>query len=249
MNIIITGPSGRAHNWVNAMHQMFDTYPIFLQNTTNTDIIDAVVSRADGVIISGGTDIHPKWYGRAVTKNSRLTRFDMERDVMEVAAFNAAMELGIPVLGVCRGLQLISAIHGVEIIKDLGYTEVSHAPNRDEIALSIDEPAHTVRFEDGRNAPKSYRYVNSFHHQGIKPPAANSVEYEVVATANADPISRNGVKHTGNGRIVEIAKCPDNRWYGTQFHPEIDFEYNQLSKDIFTTFRNMIEGGNDELGL
>src|SRR5688572_1522421 len=60
-----------------------------------------------GLVLSGGIDVHPQFYGSTNLTFPNADEFDTRRDEFEVGAFNTAQEKGMPVLGICRGLQLI----------------------------------------------------------------------------------------------------------------------------------------------
>jgi putative glutamine amidotransferase len=119
-----------------------------------------------GLVLSGGLDIHPSLYGGSTHYPQPPAHFDPARDAFETAAFKQAMHLGIPVLGICRGLQLINCILGGSLVQDLGPT--GNAVHQ----FHHYDKAHGVNMEPGSQLAKMVGYsrsvVNSAHHQSIK---------------------------------------------------------------------------------
>jgi putative glutamine amidotransferase len=79
--------------------------------------VDDVVSRLDGLIISGGPDVEPAHYGEQPGPNTTVVR--PERDAAELALFRRAIAAGLPVLGICRGMQLMNVALGGSLIQHL----------------------------------------------------------------------------------------------------------------------------------
>lgn len=119
----------------------------------------------DALVLSGGVDIHPELYGGklAYDKPDKWTR---ERDDFEVAALEAAWGRGLPVLGVCRGLQLINVALKGDLVQDLGVAgdEVHQAngrvDKRHEVVVEAGSGLRAIVGADGG-------LVNSAHHQAI----------------------------------------------------------------------------------
>ena len=83
--------------------------PVLLPPVTQVGAADALVARLDGLVITGGADVDPERYG--AEPHPRTSSWRPDRDAWEVALLDAAGALGLPVLGVCRGMQLM-AVHG-----------------------------------------------------------------------------------------------------------------------------------------
>lgn len=116
----------------------------------------------DGLIVCGGVDVHPSRYGEEI---DGAVNMDEERDAAEIALVEAFLKAGKPILGVCRGYQLLNVI--------FGGTLVQHLPNALEhsTALAGRDIIHDVTATPGSIAEKLYgtRFaVNSWHHQAVK---------------------------------------------------------------------------------
>ncbi|MDQ6616639.1 MAG: gamma-glutamyl-gamma-aminobutyrate hydrolase family protein [Actinomycetota bacterium] len=162
----------------------------------------AVVAELDGLVFSGGGDLEPAAYGGA--SGPELVDVDSERDRWELALLAAAEELGVPVLGVCRGLQAINVAAGGTLVPHLpdGAAEAHRVTGRDF------EPVHSIEVIDGTmlhglTGPSCG--VNSMHHQA------------------ADRVG-SGLRAVGFAPDGVIEALEDTRWgrtLGVQWHPEL----------------------------
>jgi putative glutamine amidotransferase len=78
----------------------------------------AILDKCSGLLLSGGDDVYPGRYGRE-SDTSRCDKPDHERDALEFALIRKAEELGLPVLGICRGLQILNVVYGGSLIIDI----------------------------------------------------------------------------------------------------------------------------------
>jgi len=123
----------------------------------------------DGVLFAGGNDINPKYYQDAV-KHPSVVHIDEKRDAFEFELFDRAHRGGLPILGICRGLQMINVRFGGTLYQDLN----SEAPVEREHMQSAPrpEPTHTVTLTDPESRLgetfKGSCLVNSLHRQAIK---------------------------------------------------------------------------------
>ena len=131
--------------------------------------VEAIIARVDGLVLSGGEDIAPTHYGEA--PRDPAWAGNPERDALELALYRAAVAAGKPVLGVCRGAQLIGVAEGGGLWQDLPTMRADSLVHRsqelyDELAhgLEIDVDAgFLASLFDGEAAT-----VNSVHHQGLR---------------------------------------------------------------------------------
>jgi len=124
-----------------------------------------LLSECDGLVLSGGVDVHPALYGGALEYRENHG-WKRERDDFEAAALQSALERGLPVLGVCRGLQLINVALKGNLIQDLG--ERGDEVHQDSHRM---DKQHGVEVEEGSLLQAMIRadkgLVNSAHHQAI----------------------------------------------------------------------------------
>ena len=158
----------------------------------------------DGLCISGGADIDPAIYGCDKDETTEVYsdgRFD-ESDLLLLRAFEKA---GKPVFGICRGIQLINAAHGGDLIQDIpSLIETEH--NQQKMTPPVDDgkTAHTVRLVKGTRMQKLFGSeisVNSYHHQAVNTPASG---FTVSA-------------YSSDGIVEAMEK---NRILAVQWHPE-----------------------------
>jgi len=150
-----------------------------------------------GLLLIGGGDVDPALYGEAA--HPRTGGIDGDRDVFELAMVRAAIERELPVLGVCRGAQLINVALGGSLRQDV----VSDAGNH----WSGFEPAHPVHLEPGSLLSMIYERtelkVNSLHHQAVARPGEG-----LRPTAWSPDLVVEAVEHEANWIV------------GVQWHPE-----------------------------
>jgi putative glutamine amidotransferase len=170
------------------------------------------VERIDALVITGGQDVHPAMWGGSVEDasvpvgSSRTSGFalDPDRDLYESTLLHAAIERDVPVLGICRGHQLLNVTRGGTLIADLPPTSVEHYPN--DAAPTDGRLEHTVTFVPGSLAHSLYgptRMVNSWHHQAVDRCGDGMV---VTGSASDD--------------IIEAIELPGHPVLGVQWHPE-----------------------------
>lgn len=163
-----------------------------------------------GVVITGGQDVHPACWGgdpsvvRDVDPRSNPMVHDVERDAFEIALVRAALDRNIPVLGVCRGLQVLNVALGGTLIPHLGPGSVEHLSASPPLTDGADD--HKVMFEAGSIAERVFgasAVTNSWHHQAVDRCGAG-----LVVTGR-----------TADG-VVEAVELPGSPVLGVQWHPE-----------------------------
>ncbi len=129
--------------------------------------LELILDRIDGLILSGGPDVHPRHY-RAMPL-AGLADVDDELDRMELELARLALARDIPLLGICRGIQILNVACGGSLIQDIGSQvpgALLHNPSIDKRVLS-----HTVRIETdsllGRIIGAGEIWVNGRHHQAV----------------------------------------------------------------------------------
>ena len=125
-----------------------------------------VIAGCDALVLSGGVDVHPEFYGGGKKYPKAPARWRKDRDHFERMVFGYALEHQLPVLGVCRGLQLINVLCGGTLIQDLGergdrtHEAVGDTDMRHRVRLERDSLLYSVAGQDMGEA-------NSAHHQAI----------------------------------------------------------------------------------
>ena len=173
--------------------------PVLLTRESDPTV---VVDRLDGLVLAGGEDVDPRLYGGVPTEFATI--LDPGRDAFETALFEAALAKGIPVLGICRGCQLINVARGGTLVSHLS---ASAGQAHSFYGYPGDHRPQTVDTADGsRIAGLLGRrvMVNSYHHQAVLTPGDG-----VVASA-----------HALDG-VVEGIEMPDADVVAVQWHPEM----------------------------
>lgn len=139
--------------------------PICLPNAT-AENVDALLDRVDGIILIGGEDIDPDLFGEEPHQN--IGRIVRKRDDSDLLFMKRAFERDLPILGVCRGMQIMNVFFGGTIIQDIpsqveGAIGHKQASKRGALAHSVEvvTPKLKTIFED-----EVFR-VNTFHHQSV----------------------------------------------------------------------------------
>ena len=167
----------------------------------------------DGLVLGGGNDLHPSYYGEEINGASD---FDLARDECEFALAKAFIQKGKPVFGICRGGQLLNVF--------FGGTLYQHLPCSDEHKHGDDASlGHGVHAQAGSAFEKLYGThfaVNSFHHQSIKDVAPGFV-----------------VMGRCDDGIIEAIYDPRKKFvWGVQWHPEKIWTIEDSSAQIFRAF-------------
>jgi len=191
--------------------------PVILPLTQNLDTIERVYLLCDGFIFTGGHDIAPEMYGQE--RSTECGPVCEKRDDMESRLLKLAVSGDKPVLGICRGIQLINAALGGSLYQDLekaGFSELCHTPKEDG-----EKPLHLV--EISRDTPLyeifSSReiWTNSYHHQAV---------HRLAPGLTEAAWSKDG--------IVEALYMPQNKFFiSVQWHPELTYKYDGHSLGLF----------------
>lgn len=175
---------------------------------------DQILDQLDGLILAGGADIDPATYGEDPHPETGKTV--PERDSFEIALARRACERDLPVLGICRGMQLLNVAFGGTLLQHLP-EEFGHEDHR-RVPGSFDGSDHDVRLTVGslaaRAAGEEVHVTKSHHHQGI---AELGDGLQVTGVSTIDD-------------LPEAIEAPGRRFVlGVQWHPEADEDSRVLA--------------------
>lgn len=170
-----------------------------------SELASAYVSKLDGIVFSGGGDLFPHFFNENPIKE--LGKMSLDRDEWELALFKAAYDKKLPILGICRGCQIINVALGGSLYQDIA----SQVPGSSGhyFKAAMDEAVHYININKGTmlyDALGEERIlVNSFHHQSVK-----GLGQGLVITAKSDDGVIEAIEGEDRSRFV----------LALQFHPE-----------------------------
>lgn len=199
--------------------------PVLLSPDLDDEMLNSCLAGLDGVFLAGGNDVAPECFGEDPI--AELGEVNPLRDQFEMRLLKKACEMGMPVLGICRGIQSMNVALGGTLWQDLpsqyrdenGNAPIAHRQKRPDCYQS-----HTVNVRPGTKlhaivGADSLR-VNSFHHQAVKK-AADGLVVSAVSTDG----------------VIEAVEWPEHPFFvGVQWHPERYFESAADAKALFAAF-------------
>ncbi|MGE5257101.1 MAG: gamma-glutamyl-gamma-aminobutyrate hydrolase family protein [Hyphomicrobiales bacterium] len=194
--------------------------PVIIPAAQDRKSLERILSAVQGLILTGGPDIHPRRFGEEPLAG--LGEVDETLDHMELMAASLAVEKNIPLLGICRGIQVLNVALGGTLYQDIASQvpeSICHTPKTDKAVHT-----HTVRIDVGSRLHKLYGrheiWVNGKHHQSVKDVAPG-----LAVSARA----KDGV--------IEALELPGTRFVmGVQWHPEGTWREDRYSKMLFQDF-------------
>jgi putative glutamine amidotransferase len=201
------------------------------------DDVAALMENAAGLILTGGGDIASELYGEEPTAD--LLEVDPDRDTMEMRALELALERGLPILGVCRGMQVLNVYFGGTLYQDLP-SQYGDATDHEQSG-PWGEHQHEVRLTDGSllhgilGVFEPLR-TNSYHHQAVKDLGAG-----LTCTARSEDGLIEGIEATGHDWVVGVQWHPERKADGTlDADPESDPDLRLLD-----AFARQVRAGQD----
>ena len=185
----------------------------FFANHPDVHVFDArkggvPLEKMDGLLLTGGSDISPEFLRQKVDDPSVLSKdMDSERDRWEFKAVQEALSRGLPILAICKGLQVFNVALGGTLKLDIKGHNLPEQRHRDVQAL-----------RSARRASHRFSKVNSAHHQAIEQ-LGDDLEVEAWAA------------HDGIIEQVRLRKYPFG--LAVQYHPERSRIYDSLFEDFF----------------
>jgi putative glutamine amidotransferase len=206
--------------------------PMMFAGTPEITEIGALLEAVDGVLLTGGrANVHPSRFG--VEPHPKHEPYDLHRDALALALVEACVTRGVPLFGICRGLQEMNVAFGGTL-----HPEIRELPGRVNHRMPRTEtgeihPDHEVVFGDrhdvrltlggafARILGKDTIRVNSLHGQGILEPGKRVVV--------------EGVAEDGTIEAIQIAGAPGFA-LGVQWHAEYDPQHNPINRALFKAF-------------
>ncbi len=222
IGITITTRKGFTEYYVNAVEKV-GGIPIVLPILEDTSQIQPILKELHGVIFTGGTDINPFYYNEEPRYG--LGEVKPYRDEHEFKLLELCLEkFEGPVMGICRGMQLINVLHGGSMYQCLEQDRSDGIMHALIERYPLEYPSHLVYLKENswlfKICAQQTLYVNSLHHQGVK-----ELGKSLKVSARA-----------GDGLIEGIEREGERLVFGLQWHPEMMMEKSFEARKIFTDF-------------
>ena len=171
----------------------------------------------DGLLLTGGIDVDPALYGEP--KQPETDTPDPELDAAEISVIAEALYRDLPILGICRGLQILNVHHGGTLIQHLVPPERHRTTKNGDRSL----PVHSVEIREGTllasiAGTRNIWHVNSRHHQAVKTLGRG------LRVSAVDP----------EDEVIEAIENPEKRFVlAVQWHPEDQVRRDSVQLDLF----------------
>lgn len=202
--------------------------PFIIPLIDDTELIRDMLDRVDGLILTGGNDINPEFFGERAIAETGFVMTQRDRQDIFCAKY-IIEETDKPILGVCRGMQIMNVAFGGTMYQDLVKNDFqSHSLS----TLKRHEGTHDISIEKDSLLKELLKTestrVNSFHHQAVRDIASN---FKAVA------MSEDGV-------VEALELKDDNKRFvlGVQWHPEMMSSHHDIQQNIIT---ELIKNSND----
>ncbi len=200
----------------------FGALPMHIGLIPKREYIKQTLAQLDGILLPGSdTDVDPLRFG--AQPHPKLKRVVFVKEETDMLVLEEAENLGLPVLAICFGMQILNVFRGGTLFQDIE----AEIPNslKHEQGIPLDRNSHEVFVKENtflsRLITTEKVYVNSHHHQAI-----NKIGNGLTVSASAE-----------DGVIEEIEDTRDDRFiFGVQWHPELNWKSDSLSNQIFKTF-------------
>lgn len=180
--------------------------PVLIPLTLRSESLRAIYARLDGLLLAGGVDVNPQEYGEMT--QPFCGSIDLERDRVELELTRLALGQGLPIFGICRGVQTLNVAAGGSLYQDIASQIPASLPHSRRPCDPRNRRVHSIEIRPGsllaRALGATRVEVNSSHHQAVKQVAPG---FRVVARAPDG--------------VIEGLESENHRFVlGVQFHPE-----------------------------
>lgn len=208
-------------NYVNVIKEAGGT-PILLPVIEDPEVLEDYLNVIDGLLLTGGDEgINPQLYGENPVKE--LECICPERDEYEMYLFSRALEKELPILGICRGMQIMNVAKGGSLYQDI-FSQVENSLGHLPKQMPVDVLYHKVSLAKESTLESIFGsaelMVNSFHHQAIK---------KVADPFRATAVSQDNIIEAMEHRLHKFA-------IGVQWHPEDLTERHTHFLKLFNAF-------------
>lgn len=197
---------------------------VLIPFVSSEDEAEQALARLDGLLLSGGGDLDPVHWGEE--PQWHMGRIDPARDQSELLLARRALSTGLPVLGICRGLQVLTVASGGSLWQDLP-SQVTSSLKHDQNAPRW-YPTHAVRLTHGSRLATwlgTETRVNSYHHQAVRqvPPT-----FMVAASAEDGVIE--ALEHQSHPFAIGVQWHPEAMWNRDQNHDPLFLAFVQAAR-------------------
>lgn len=195
--------------------------PLIIPPDLSTHVIDTIMSKVDGIMITGGGDIETKRFNGP--DHPRVYGVDVDRDNLEIGLVHAAESTGKPILGICRGIQIINVALGGDLFTDIQNQKIDALKHDWFPDYPRNRLSHPIAIKSDTLLNHILKIpvteVNSLHHQAIR-----NLSNKLFATAFAPD------------GIIEAIELRDHPFFiGVQWHPEWLYDF-ETTKKLFNAF-------------
>ncbi len=194
--------------------------PLLIPVNTEEGTSEEYLSMIDGLIMTGGHDVDPRRYQE--NPRQKLGEIFPERDDFDLALVHKAIEMGIPIFGICRGFQIINVAFGGKLLQDLSYAEKELMKHMQGHSSNL--ATHKITLKEGTEFRKILGEeieVNSFHHQTVLK------EGKGLTVAAVAPDG-----------TIEAVEDSERRIMATQWHPEM---MSGVNDKMLMLIRDLVE--------
>lgn len=196
--------------------------PILLPLHNDTNDLEELLDVLDGIVFSGGPDVNPLYFSEEAIPECGTV--DKERDLVELGLLPMVMQKKIPILGICRGIQVVNIALGGDIYQDIPAQADTKVKIMHYQKAKSSTCIHKIQIEKAtlleRILQKEVSLVNSFHHQAVRKLGENLT----VAATSSD------------GLIEAITMESYPFFLGVQWHPEELYHAQEDARKIFHEF-------------